>query len=360
MEQKTNFVAGRVRRILLSRALLALLFGVIAGFMLIAIAGSISGQAGTAVLTWGGVILLVLLVLYFISRFVMMGAPDHTRVYRRLVKKGSATPASDLAAKIDEAAANGTLKKVGKMLYFCPEAMAFFAANMGQLHPSGDLVWIYPHVVRRRAYGVPVGSNWSVVLCFADRRQANATVRNEVQAKELVQQLLGVCPGVLSGYSSDRAAKFKTGHIDDLRAEMQHRPPQTTPPVPTGPTAQAPSYDPALLSGAGTPPGAAVASDTPYEQRRNYYGRGSVLTSKTDKETRRDMKALKKQAKEQGQPEQPGQGQQGGAKGRGELDTRDVSAPPIDMQASAPKEATAPPEETSFGLSDDDFNSDFK
>jgi len=311
-----------------------------------------SGWVTTVVFTWIGALAIILLALYFISRLVMLALPEYTRVYRRLVKKGSPMSVADLAAKLDEAAANGALTKVGKALYFCPEVTAFFAGAVGQLHQTSELIWVYPHVVRRRVYGVPAGANWSVVLCFADKRQVNATVKNEDQAKVEIQQLLGIYPNMLSGYSSDRAAKFKTGDIDALRAELQNQPPRpVVPPTPTGPRPDAPPHDPALLS--GMPPSAAVASDTPYEQNQRYYGRGGMLTSKTDKQTRKDIKAIKAARKAAGEPKEK-------KRRRGEFDTRDVSAPPSGMQASAPKEATAPSEESSFGLSDDEFGGDFK
>jgi len=316
------------------------------------------------VFTWIGAILILLLVIYFISRLTLLGSPERAQAYRQLVKKGSSVSVADLAAKLDEAAANGTVTRVGKTLYFCPEVIAIFGGAIGQLHPTADLLWVYPHVVRRRIYGfIPSGSNWSVVLCFADKRKINATVKNEAAAKGEVQQILGIYPNMLSGYSSDRAAKFQMGRMEDLRAEIAHQVP-----TPQGPPAsddlnfrdvevakaelgtaaaeaQQALHDPALLSGAGTVPSAAVASDTPYEQKQSYYGRGARLTSPTDKETRKDVKALKKQDKVK--------------RTRGELDTSDVSAPPAEMQAEAPQEATAPKEESSFGLGDDEFGGDF-
>ena len=305
--------------------------------------------------TYFAALVIVVLTLYFISRLLMMTMPERARVYRRLVKKGSAVSVADLASKLDEAAANGTLTKVGKTLYFCPGVMAYFTGAVGQLHPTSDLLWIYPHVVRRRVYGVRAGSNWSVVLCFADKRQANSRVKNEDMAKQCVQQLLGIYPNMLSGYSPDRAAKFKTGDMDSLRAEIQNRPPSPAP-VPTGPDAA--PHDPALLSGLA--PSAAVASDTPYEQDQRYYGRTGMLTSKTDKEMRKDIKAIKAARKAAGAgtpgtPTTPAPSK----RQRGEFDARDVSAPPAGMQASAPKEATAPKEEKSFGLGDDEFGGDF-
>ena len=275
-------------------------------------------------LAWAAVIIPALLLIFAISRLALLGTPERSGVWRRLVKKGSTPSATELAARLNEAAVNGTVKQVGKFLYFSPAVVGYFAGVYSQLHPLGDLVWIYPHVVRRRMYGIPTGSSWSVVLCFGDKRKANMVARNEGQAKEFIQEIQGVCPQVLSGYSADRQTKFNLGNMDALRHDSQG---QTPPPV--------------YLPGSSAPPppvaapGEAVTTETPYEQKQSYWGRGAILTSKTDKEVRKQMKAARK------------------AK-RGELDTRDRSAPPAGM------EATAPPEETSFGLGDDDFGGDFK
>ncbi|MCL2882473.1 MAG: hypothetical protein FWF45_06270 [Coriobacteriia bacterium] len=296
------------------------------------------------VVTWLAVVAVALLLLDAISRFVLLGAPERSSTYRRLVKKGSPVSVAELAAKLDEAAANGIVKEVGKTLYFCPEVVASFAGASGQLHPADDLIWIYVKVMRRRIYGViPSGSSWSVMLCFTDKRTVTMAARNEAQANDRIQEILSVHPNVLSGHSSDRQAKFNMGNMDALRQDLQNQGhPAAAAAAPTAAGPQEP-HDPALLSGPGTAPTPAPTSTL--EQKQSWTtGR---FTSKTDKEVRKLTKAAKKETK--------------GKKGRGELDARDVSAPPEGMQASAPKEATAPPEESSsFGLGNDEFGGDFK
>ncbi|MCL2332771.1 MAG: hypothetical protein FWC54_04725 [Actinomycetia bacterium] len=269
-------------------------------------------------LAWASVVIPVLLALYAISRLVLLGSPQRSNIWRGLVKKGSPVSADELAAKIDEAAANGTLRQVDKALFFTPTAMVAFSGGSGggssQLHPLSDLIWVYPLVVRTRIYGaIPAGSNWRVVLCFADKRKVEVMTRNEAKARELDAEILALCPGVLAGYSADRQAKFNLGNMDELRLEASGKVAQSAP----------------------------TAADTPYEQKQSYYGRAPIMTSKTDKEVRKLTRAAKK------------------AK-RGELDAHDVSAPPAGMEATAPPPATAPPEETSFGLGDDEFGTDFK
>ncbi|MCL2654400.1 MAG: hypothetical protein FWD65_01695 [Coriobacteriia bacterium] len=309
-----------------------------------------NGWVFSLALTWIATIACALLILDAISRLILLGSPERSSAYRRLVKKGSPVSVAELAAKLDEAAAGGTVTRVGKSLYFCPEVVASFAGASGQLHPADDLIWIYVKVMRRRIYGVvPAGSNWSVMLCFTDKRAVTMAARNEAQAKDRIQEILSIHPNVLSGHSSDRQAKFNMGNMDALRRDLQnqgHPVASTAPaPIPAASGAvqepQPQPHDPALLSGPGTAP---VPAPTSALEQKQSWATGQFV-SKTDKEVRRQMKAAKKEARAK--------------RRRGEFDARDVSAPPVDMQASAPKEATAPHEASSFGLGDDEFGGDF-
>ena len=288
---------------------------------------------GTLVAVWIAALAAVLLLVYAISRLILLGAPERSRVYRRLVTKGSGDSIAGLATKLDEAGANGTITRIGKSLYFSPEVVGAFLGWTGQLHPVKDLIWVYPHVTRQRVNGIPAGATWSVDLCFADGRKVRMGVRKEAQAKDRIQEILSLCPTVLSGYSADRQAKFSKGNMDALRQEQQAR---TSRP---GPTATQPVAPPLESAGdpASTSATSRAAKQAPSAPQAAYVAPNYA---------RKQARAAKKAAKR--------------ARKRGEFDASDVSAPPAGMQASAPKEATAPAEEMSFGLHDDEFGHDFK
>ncbi len=94
---------------------------------------------------------------------------------------------------------------------------------------TDDLVWAYTHVTRTRMYGlITVGKTYVVALRTRDGKQHMHRVKNENQAKEVLERIHEEWPWVLIGYSDeldkayskDRSSVLKA--VDERRGEQKY------------------------------------------------------------------------------------------------------------------------------------------
>ena len=64
-----------------------------------------------------------------------------------------------------------------------------------------DVLWAYVQRTRHRTYGIPIGSTWAVLLRTRTRAAYSLNAKTEEQAQQLLQQLAGKLPHLVTGYS---------------------------------------------------------------------------------------------------------------------------------------------------------------
>lgn len=88
----------------------------------------------------------------------------------------------------------------------------------------GDLVWAYTHVTRTRMYGlITVGKTYVVALRTRDRKQHMHRVKNEGQAKAVLEKIHETWPWVLIGYSGEMDEAYRKNLPAVLRAVDERR-----------------------------------------------------------------------------------------------------------------------------------------
>ncbi|MCL2672449.1 MAG: hypothetical protein FWF10_10515 [Clostridiales bacterium] len=76
--------------------------------------------------------------------------------------------------------------------------------------PKTDLLWMYQHILQQRAYGVPAGKTYSVMLCFTDTKATlKIPAKNERAAVELMEQIFAYKPEILVGYNGESHEAYK-------------------------------------------------------------------------------------------------------------------------------------------------------
>ncbi len=87
-----------------------------------------------------------------------------------------------------------------------------------------DLVWAYTHVTRTRMYGViTVGKTYVVALRTRNRKQYMHGVKNEGQAKAVLEKIHETWPWVLIGYSGEMDEAYRKNLPAVLRAVDERR-----------------------------------------------------------------------------------------------------------------------------------------
>lgn len=89
---------------------------------------------------------------------------------------------------------------------------------------SGDLLWAYTYIEKRkRYYVITVSTSVSVKLCTKDGKQYQHSVSSEEEAKEILEHIHTVLPWVITGYSDELAKTYRKDRQNMIQAVEERK-----------------------------------------------------------------------------------------------------------------------------------------